>query len=162
MSKLKLIVVICVFLMGCNDDGATFSTTLSVQNSNDQEVTVFASGETIRLVLTVTNLTSASQTLNFRDAQQQEFLALIWENNAIIWQYAIGGASVLTSLTFSANETKMFVVDWNQLDSNLNLVDPGTYRMQGYLPTNDEIANTQKEYFLPTELRSMATLISIQ
>src|SRR5213080_1992813 len=77
-----------VGIVGCDDGGggsATFGVTLVLKDASGQPASSFASGQTITLELSVTNLTNLPQTISFPTSQQYDFLVLNHRKNAIVW-----------------------------------------------------------------------------
>jgi F0F1-type ATP synthase assembly protein I len=129
------------FLLSPGCDGLpppTFETTLSLRNGGDVETTSFASGEAIKLVMKLRNLTDQPQTLTFpyphtfdfaayRQGQVQGRPQWYWSEDT--WWFT----PETTQVTLAPAETKEFAVMWTPA----RWIAPGNYEAQGFIFGDD-------------------------
>lgn len=138
-------------------DGPTFTTTLRLKDSAGVEQTSFRRGELITFELTVRNRTAEPVTVDLASTQQTDFLVFRNGANTPLWNEAHDRffATVITPLTFAANETRVFSVTWNQEIPDGTFLPRGSYEARGavmgvgVLPTflaTHELASTLEAF----------------
>jgi hypothetical protein len=100
-----------------------------VENSPQLTLTAdresFKSGETVKLALTVANITDHALTLNFRDGQVFDFYVIAAENTGLRapareWNWAHGKAFTQSTQTISlaAGQKAVYEIEWNGRDND--------------------------------------------
>ncbi|UCF66983.1 MAG: hypothetical protein JSV80_14530 [Acidobacteriota bacterium] len=141
MPPLTVLVVVLVLLgsAGCDHDDAepiipALLTTLELRNDAGEVRTSFAAGESITLVLNVTNLTSNRRVFDFPTTQVYDFVVSepggldVW-----VWSHGMAFPATATRLDFEPGETKQFTEVWTQIDNDGEPVPVGSYEATGYL-----------------------------
>lgn len=117
---------------GGNDP--TFVATLQLQNVSGDVTDSFQRDELIQMVLTVRNRTDQTQTLDFDDSRQSDFVVVRENSTNVVWQLSDVSAAPSTTpstLEFGPNQVRTFTTSWNQLDSNGDRVGTGNYEARG-------------------------------
>ena len=119
-----------------------FKTTLSLQDSTGQETNVFLNGESITMILTITNISSFQQILGFSNGQIFNIQVFPDGSTVPVWSadkdFGFPDSSVL--LHFAPGESKTYKVVWDQTDANDGTgvpVGPGLYTITGFLVAQD-------------------------
>ncbi|HEX6636754.1 MAG TPA: BsuPI-related putative proteinase inhibitor [Steroidobacteraceae bacterium] len=138
-------------------DGPTFTTTLRLKDSAGTERATFTRGELITFELTVRNRTAEPVTVDLSTTQDTNFFVFRNGANTPIWNAAHGMAfaTVITPLTFGANESKVLTATWNQEIPDGTFLPRGNYEARGaimgvgVLPTylaEHELASTLEAF----------------
>lgn len=124
-------------------NGPTFTSSLVLRNSAGVESYRFDSGETIRMDLSVRNRSAQTVHVQFRSAQQTDFVVIDDGGSTVRWRWSDGRmfAQVSSELTFDAFETKIFTVDWDQVTASGALLSRGHYEARGVLLFEEFAAN---------------------
>ena len=141
----SLFMVLCAALLlgnsQCQNNSAssspTFVTTMAVEDANSNPETSFSSGQSIQLVLNVRNRTDTDQSIYIQVCfPQYEFVVLTaGTSNAVASllgpvPYCLLPESI-KSVTIPAGQTYAVTYDWDQTDTNGQLVAPGSYEVMG-------------------------------
>ncbi|HVC38154.1 MAG TPA: hypothetical protein VNF46_07110 [Gammaproteobacteria bacterium] len=143
----SLFMVLCAALLlgnsQCQNNSAssspTFVTTMAVEDANGNPETSFSSGQTIQFVLNVRNRTGSDQTIYMNICfPKYEFVVLTaGTSTAVATPLGPGGIVCLAigvgPVTFPAGQTASFTFDWDQTDTNGQLVATGSYEVMGGL-----------------------------
>ena len=120
---------------GDGGDDPTFVTTLQLQDTEGNVTSSFERGELIQMILTVRNRRDSTETVEFDDSRQSDFLVVRENSNGIVWQLSDETAApspTPTTLEFAPGESKTFTTTWNQTDSDSDdRVRVGTYEARG-------------------------------
>lgn len=151
LVKLLFIVSLFSIFSGCGGSGSAgndiiengdqLQVNLVLQDSFEQEADTFLQGEEIKFILNVFNPTNEAITLNFNDTQQFDFVVTSstgeeqWR-----WSSDKGFNQVLTTLTIAAQETIQISGVWDQLLSNDENIDVGSYTASGSLLDKSPVA----------------------
>lgn len=98
------------------------------------ERSVFQSGETIRFILTMTNVGSQPTTVEFPTSQPYD--VLVFREGELVWQWSEGMVflQVLTRVPLGPGESRTDRILWNQRDRIGRQVAPGAYRAEARFP----------------------------
>lgn len=121
---------------GGSDNEPSFVTQLQIQDSAGQGTDSFQRGEQIQFVLTVRNRLNRSASIDFTTARTSDFVVVRENTSTVVWKWSedqAAFAQVATTLTFAANETKNFTVQWNQIGRGGSQVARETYEARGVL-----------------------------
>jgi hypothetical protein len=122
---------------GDGGDDPTFVTTLQLQDNEGNVTSSFQRGEQIQMILTVRNRRDTTETVEFTDSRQSDFLVVRENSSGIVWQLSEEGAApspTPSTLEFAPGETKTITTSWNQLDSDGgDQVRVGTYEARGVI-----------------------------
>jgi hypothetical protein len=120
---------------GDGGDDPTFVTTLQLQDTEGNVTSSFQRGELIQMILTVRNRRETTETVEFDDSRQSDFLVVRENSSSIEWQLSEETAApspTPTTLEFAPGESKTFTTTWNQTDSDSDdQVRVGTYEARG-------------------------------
>lgn len=120
---------------GDGGDDPTFVATLQVQDTNGDITDTFSRGELIQLILTVRNRRDTTETIDFTDSRQSDFVVVRANSNTIVWQLSKESAAPApgpSTLEFAPGETRTFTTTWDQTDSDGgDQVRTGTYEARG-------------------------------
>ena len=96
--------------------GPTFTTTLVLRDSAGAEKYTFQRTELITFELSVRNRTAQPANVSLSTTQASDFFVFPNGGNTALWFCSTGMAfpTVVTTLTFAANETKVMQCTWNQ------------------------------------------------
>lgn len=99
--------------------------------------TSYSLGESMTIVLTITNITNSYKELTFHNAQVYNYI--VCKEGKIIYNWALGRmfADVITTLKFSPNETKSYLEKWNMKDNAGNTVKEGVYKIEFSIKTGN-------------------------
>jgi hypothetical protein len=120
---------------GDGGDDPTFVTTLQLQDSEGNVTNSFQRNEPVQMILTVRNRRDTTETVEFTDSRQSDFLVVRENSSGIVWQLSEESAAPSpgpTTLEFAPGETKTISISWNQTESDSG--DPvrvGTYEARG-------------------------------
>ncbi len=122
---------------GDGGDDPTFVTTLQLQDNEGNVTNSFQRGESIQMILTVRNRRDTTETIEFTDSRQSDFLVVRENSSGIVWQLSEESAAPSpgpTTLEFAPGETKTISIIWNQTDSDSDdQVRVGTYEARGVI-----------------------------
>ena len=122
---------------GDGGDDPTFVTTLQLQDTEGNVTSSFERGELIQMILTIRNRRDSTETVEFTDSRQSDFLVVRENSSGIVWQLSEESAApspAPTTLEFAAGETKTITTTWNQTDSDSDdRVRVGTYEARGVI-----------------------------
>lgn len=138
-------------------DGPTFTTSLRLKDSAGVEQMSFRRGELITFELTVRNRTAEPVTVDLASTQVNDFFVFRNGADTPMWRrdHDRSFATVITPLTFAANESKVFSVTWNQETPEGTFLPRGSYEARGavmavgVLPTwlaSHELASTLEAF----------------
>jgi hypothetical protein len=120
---------------GDGGDDPTFVTTLQLQDNEGNVTNSFQRGEQIQMILTVRNRRDTTETVEFTDTRQTDFVVVRENSSSIVWQLSEESAApspTPSTLEFAPGETKTFTTSWTQLDSDSgDQVRVGTYEARG-------------------------------
>jgi hypothetical protein len=120
-------------------------------------------GETVNITFTVSNESSAPQKLIFNTAQIYDFTVSNVANSSLFYRWSQGRmfAQVVTEINLAPNEVKTFKEQWNQKSNNGIPASEGTYRLNFWLVTNDNVgkAENQENINKAGQLKYFATAI---
>lgn len=120
---------------GDGGDDPTFVATLQLQDAEGNVTDNFQRGELIQMILTVRNRRDTTETVEFTDSRQSDFLVVRENSSGIVWQLSEESAAPSpgpTTLDFAPGETRTFTTTWNQTDSDSDdQVRTGTYEARG-------------------------------
>jgi hypothetical protein len=120
---------------GDGGDDPTFVATLQVQDTNGDVTDTFSRNELIQLVLTVRNRRDTTETIDFTDSRQSDFLIVRANSNNIVWQLSEESAAPApgaTTLEFAPGQTRTFTTTWDQTESDGgDQVSTGAYEARG-------------------------------
>ena len=118
-----------------------FVSTLSVEDTNGNLDSGFATGVTIQFVLSVRNRSNTAQTLFFNTTELCNFAVVDAGTTNVEWTDDNSSASTnctgsaassgFSQLDFTAGETKTFTTTWNQANDSGNQVAKGNYEVLG-------------------------------
>ncbi len=142
-SVLKLIAlaVVWTFTAGADSCSATtksdptFVADLVLKNAAGAVRQEFAPGDPITMELTVRNRSNTEAILQFATNQQFDFVVVDSGTSRTRWLWSFGKAFLqgTTELEFAPNQTRTFVVTWDQLDNARLPVSVGNYEARGVL-----------------------------
>jgi hypothetical protein len=122
---------------GDGGDDPTFVAMLQLQNSSGDVTNSFERGTTIQMVLTVRNRRDTTETIDFTDSRDRDFVVVRANTDNVVWQLSKETAApspTATTLTFGPNETQTFTTTWDQTDSDGgDQVSNGAYEARGVL-----------------------------
>ena len=122
---------------GDGGDDPTFVTTLQLQDSEGNVTNSFQRREQIQMILTVRNRRDTTETVEFTDSRQSDFLVVRENSSGIVWQLSEESAApspTPSTLEFAPGETKTISISWNQTDSDSDdQVSVGTYEARGVI-----------------------------
>jgi hypothetical protein len=146
---------LAVSTLSCPEDAETllgtpavFSTSLVLLDGSGRMADTFAQGESITLLLEVTNRTSSTAVLTFPTGQLFDFVVSDVAN-AEVWRWSHGRVftTVVTPLEFAPGEIRAFTVVWSQDDNAAKPVDPGSYHAYGLAPVSEESLTSDRVPF---------------
>jgi hypothetical protein len=122
---------------GDGGDDPTFVTTLQLQDIEGNVTNSFQRDEQIQMILTVRNRRDTTETVQFTDSRQSDFLVVRENSDGVVWQLSEESAAPSpgpTTLEFAPGETKTITTSWNQTDSDSDdRVRVGTYEARGVI-----------------------------
>jgi hypothetical protein len=122
---------------GDGGDDPTFVTTLQLQDNEGNVTNSFQRGESIQMILTVRNRRDTTETIEFTDSRQSDFLVVRENSSGIVWQLSEESAAPSpgpTTLELGPGETETITISWDQTESDSG--DPvrvGTYEARGVI-----------------------------
>ena len=151
MSRLACVVGIAICTLGysrctfvSNPDGTpvdpglpgnngVFVTSLTLRDSSGVETANFVMGEPIRLDLEGLNRDSQSRILQFADAQIYDFYVFDAGTHRVRWRWSANKSfpQMGTQLTFMANSSKLYSVDWDGVLADGSQLPVGSYQARG-------------------------------
>jgi hypothetical protein len=136
-------------------EGPVFSTTLVLRDSAGTETYRFARTELITFELTVRNRTDQPVTVQMPSTDAGNFLVFAEGGNSPRWRSNEGHASatVITDISFQANETRVFRMDWTQEQSDGTFLPSGRYEARGILAKVGFPSNPLAPHELGSNLR---------
>jgi hypothetical protein len=155
----RLISLLCflpvIIVLGCSGGDSTespFTTSLHLEGAGGLPKASFPTGETITFVISIKNNTSTQQTLTFPSTMMFDIIVLEPGTTRVIWRWSADKvfAQALTGLSFNPKETKIFIEDWDQKDSNKVQVASSVYDSQGIIASD----NVFSINFTPNQFRS--------
>lgn len=107
--------------------------------------------ETVRFTLTVFNYTDTRSILQFRTAQQYDFIVKT-KGDEIIWQWSNGKmfADMLTTIELDPSEKKKFAEDYS--------LPAGEYKAMGIVPATPEKISSGWKRFTVSESRGVSSI----
>jgi hypothetical protein len=137
-------------------NGPTFTTTLVLRDSAGTEKTSFQRTELITFELTVRNRTAQPANVSLSTTQASDFYVFPNGGNSALWFCSTGMAfpTVVTTLTFAANETKVMRCTWNQELSNGTFLPNGNYEARGLVTAVGVSADPSSQHELASTLRA--------
>jgi hypothetical protein len=135
--------------------GPTFTTTLVLRDSAGAEKYTFQRTELITFELSVRNRTSRPANVSLSTTQASDFFVFSNGGNSVLWFCSTGMAfpTVITTLTFAANEIKVMRCTWNQELSNGTFLPNGRYEARGIVTAVGVIADPSSAHELASTLR---------
>ena len=141
VSKVLGLALIWTFTAGvdsCSSSSSsnpTFVADLVLKNAAGVVRQEFAPGDPITMELTVRNRSNTEAILQFATNQQFDFVVVDNGTSRTRWLWSFGKAFLqgTTELEFAPNESKKFVVTWDQLDNARLPVGVGNYEARGVL-----------------------------
>ncbi len=122
---------------GDGGDDPTFVTTLQLQDSEGNVTSSFQRGESIQMILTVRNRRDTTETIEFTDSRQSDFLVVRENSSGIVWQLSEESAAPSpgpTTLELGPGETETITISWDQTESDSGeRVRVGTYEARGVI-----------------------------
>jgi Intracellular proteinase inhibitor len=122
---------------GDGGDDPTFVTTLQLQDSEGNVTNSFQRGESIQMILTVRNRRDTTETVEFTDSRQSDFLVVRENSSGIVWQLSEESAAPSpgqTVLELGPGETETITISWDQTESDSGeRVRVGTYEARGVI-----------------------------
>jgi hypothetical protein len=136
--------------------GPTFTTTLVLRDSAGAEKTSFQRAELITFELTVRNRTAQPANVSLSTTQASDFYVFPNGGNTALWFCSTGMAfpTVVTTLTFAANETKVMRCTWNQELANGTFLPNGDYEARGIVTAVGVSADPATQHELASTLRA--------
>jgi hypothetical protein len=136
--------------------GPTFTTTLVLRDSAGTEKTSFQRAELITFELTVRNRTAQPANVSLSTTQASDFYVYPNGGNTALWFCSTGMAfpTVVTTLTFAANETKVMQCTWNQELANGSFLPNGRYEARGIVTAVGVSADPSTQHELASTLRA--------
>jgi intracellular proteinase inhibitor BsuPI len=136
--------------------GPTFTTTLVLRDAAGTEKYTFQRTELITFELTVRNRTSQAVNVSLSTTQASDFYVFPNGGSTALWFCSTGMAfpTVVTTLTFAANETKVMQCTWNQSLSNGTFLPNGNYEARGLVTAVGVSANPSTQHELASTLRA--------
>jgi hypothetical protein len=103
---------------------------LEIQDASGQGARRFAAGESIGLVLVVSNTSGAPQRLEFPTARTHDF-AVADAGGREVWRWSHGRlfAQMLTQIELAPGESRRFAAEWDPRGAAAALALPGRYRV---------------------------------
>ncbi|HEY0634700.1 MAG TPA: BsuPI-related putative proteinase inhibitor, partial [Gammaproteobacteria bacterium] len=99
-----------------SDETTDFQVMLQTQDLTEQASTTFAPGDPIKLVLSITNVSQESKTLNFSSAQQYDFVLKNGTDDEVWrWSNSYAFAGALSSYVLAPGETRVITEQWDQV-----------------------------------------------
>lgn len=92
---------------------------------------IYNSGEEVKMLYRVTNLTDQDVTFNFTDQVQHYFT--VKDDGNLIWDAPKVGFPALSCFTLSPNGYKEYSENWDMVDNQGVLIVPGNYEITGSL-----------------------------
>jgi Intracellular proteinase inhibitor len=128
-------------VLGVTPSLTAAATSLDLAFSTDRPT--YAVGDTVTFALTVTNSTSAPETLNFRTSQEYDFIVRAADGTAV-WQWSCHKLFLAAehTRTIGPGETVTFTAQWDQTTcvpfarNQGKQVKPGTYSVVGELTSD--------------------------
>ncbi len=130
-----------LLLQSCGDSGgATFQTTLVLENPGGQEQMVFATGEAVRMVVRIQNLTSAPQTITLPSSQFYD-VVVVDQAGQEVWKLShdMFFLTAITEWSFTPSETKTYAILWNETRNDGTTVATGQYSAQAFVATTENL-----------------------
>jgi len=151
MKKNILVLLLSIFMVGCEDDSndddtdsnTTFTVYIETFDKFNQEVQIFSQGEDIAIKLSLENKSSNEITITFSTSQQYNFQVKDI-NGGIVWNWATGKDfdPAVSTLTIPAGKTHSEIISWNQvINVDGDLLEIGDYSLEGYYLTTGIVAN---------------------
>ena len=136
--------------------GPTFTTTLVLRDSSGAEKTQFQRGELITFELTVRNRTAQPVDVSLSTTQASDFFVFPNGGNTALWFCSTGMAfpTVVTTLTFIANETKIMQCTWNQTLPDGTQLPFGNYEARGIVTAVGVSSSPATQHELASTLRA--------
>ncbi len=141
-----------------SDVTADFQVTLLTKDLNEQTSTTFVQGDPINLVLSITNISAATQTLSFPSAQQYDFVLKNGSGDEVWrWSNSYAFAGALSSYELAPGETRIITEQWDQVVAeDGTLLATGSYLLEadsiGIEVTPQQIVTiTDKVVNVPTD-----------
>lgn len=136
------VLALCAGLVsGCGDYEypPVLSTHLELQDQSGNTVDTFAPGETVTMVLRITNESYSAVSVEVT-AQQFDFIVAGAADKSVVWQWSNGQVfpAEMDEIHLAAGETRDFEVTWEQNDNGGAPVPAGDYLAQGFLATTYE------------------------
>jgi hypothetical protein len=120
---------------GDGGDDPTFVATLQLQDNEGNVTDTFQRGEQIQMILTVRNRRDTTETVEFTDSRQSDFLVVRENSTGIVWQLSEESAAPApapTTLEFAPGQSRTFTTTWDQSESDSGeQVRVGTYEARG-------------------------------
>ena len=134
----------------------TFTTTLVLRDSAGTEKYTFQRDELITFELTVRNRTAQPVNVSLSTTQASDFYVFPNGGNSALWFCSTGMAfpTVVTTLTFAGNETKIMQCTWNQQLSNGTSLPFGHYEARGLVTAVGVSPNPSTQHELASTLRA--------
>lgn len=136
-SKQLVFVFVVLALGACNGGGdsgsaSDFVVTVRTTDKFDQPSISFVQGDPIKIILTITNVSSTAKTLSFPSSKQYDFV--VQDNSAVeIWRWSVGKAftTTVTSYVLAPGNVQTFTYQWDQnLTSPASLIPTGSYTLE--------------------------------
>jgi len=140
-------------------NGPTFSTTLILRDSAGAETNSFARLELIDMELTVRNRTAEAVTVQMPSSADRDFVVFTEGGDTPRWWSNEDRAfsTVITPIVFQPNESKKFVLSWNQELRDGSFLPTGSYEARGLLRN----VGFPKGWLAPHELGSNLRVFTI-
>ncbi len=121
---------------GCTksgDGGDDFVTTLAITDDHDQPITSAPSSSTVRIHVTVRNISGENRSLVHGDSAIYDVRVSAADGTVVFDPDA--AAAVVTTLDFTPGQAHTSIFDWDQRSSDAAnaLVPAGAYRVRAYV-----------------------------
>jgi hypothetical protein len=140
-------------------NGPTFSATLILRDSAGAETNRFAHLELIEMELTVRNRSAEVVTVQMPSTVDSDFVVFTAGGDTPRWWSNEDQAlpMVITQIVFQPNESKMFVLSWNQELRDGSFLTAGSYEARGMLRN----VGFPRQWLAPHELGSNLRVFTI-
>jgi hypothetical protein len=152
----KLALPLLLALAGCApEDTATtgfcdaFVATLQVQDRMQQPASSFVQGDPVTFEMRVANTSDLEQTITVRDGCPQVSFEVRDGADQAVWSDLADAVctQALVPVTYARNETKTFVVEWDQRSDAAAQVPTGNYTVRALDRTDCSDSLTQSASF---------------
>lgn len=118
-------------ITSAGNPASDFDVSLKITDKFEQTSTSFSQGEEINLILSITNISSETKTLEFSTTQLYDFV-IVTSEDAEVWRWSdsMGFSQTLTSYDLGPEESKVFTVTWDRvLSDGVSVIPIGDYTL---------------------------------